>query len=69
MGLDFKRKKTYSNLKKVRYDYELEKVAMKRAAEIATETVKEFLDKDDRINKVIFNVFKDEDLEIYRSLL
>lgn len=40
-----------------------------RAAEIATETVKEFLDKDDRINKVIFNVFKDEDQEIYRSLL
>lgn len=29
------KKKTYSNLKKVRYDYELEKVAMKRAAEIA----------------------------------
>lgn len=41
----------------------------KRAAEIATETVKEFLDQDDRINKVIFNVFKDEDLEIYKSLL
>lgn len=40
-----------------------------RAAEIATETVKEFLDQDDRIKKVIFNVFKDEDLEIYRSLL
>lgn len=40
-----------------------------RAAEIATETVKEFLDKDDRIKKVIFNVFQDEDLEIYKSLL
>ena len=40
-----------------------------RAAEIATSTVKEFLDKDDRIQKVIFNVFKDEDLKIYSSIL
>lgn len=40
-----------------------------RAAEIATATVKEFLDKDDRIKKVIFNVFKDEDLKIYNDLL
>lgn len=41
----------------------------KRAAEIATGTVKEFLDKDTRIKKMIFNVFKDEDLEIYKSIL
>lgn len=41
----------------------------RRAAEIATSTVKQFLEKDDRIKKVIFNVFKDEDLKIYRDLL
>ncbi len=40
-----------------------------RAAEIATETVKQYLDQDSRIKKVVFNVFKDKDLEIYRSLL
>ena len=40
-----------------------------RAAEIATKTVKQFLKKDGRIKKVIFNVFKDEDLEIYSGLL
>lgn len=41
----------------------------KEAAKIAIKTVKAFLEKDDRIKKVIFNVFKDEDLEIYKSLL
>lgn len=41
----------------------------KRAAEIATETVKTFLAQDNRIRKVIFNVFKDDDLTIYNSLL
>lgn len=40
-----------------------------RAAVIATNTVKQYLDKDSRIKKVIFNVFKEEDLEIYSSLL
>ena len=40
-----------------------------RAAEIATNTVKQYLDKDSRIKKVIFNVFKDEDLKIYSGLL
>lgn len=40
-----------------------------RAAEIAVETVKDYLDIDNRIKKVIFNVFKDEDLEIYNKLL
>ncbi len=40
-----------------------------RAAEIAVETVKKYLDEDDRITKVIFNVFKDEDLEIYTGIL
>lgn len=41
----------------------------KSAAQIAVRTVKDFLDKDSRIEKVIFNVFKDEDLRIYRELL
>ena len=40
-----------------------------RAAEIATNAVKQYLDKDSRIKKVIFNVFKDEDLKIYNGLL
>ena len=40
-----------------------------RAAEIATNTVKQYLNKDSRIKKVIFNVFKDEDLKIYSGLL
>lgn len=40
-----------------------------RAAEIATGTVKQYLDQDSRIKKVIFNVFKDEDLKIYSGLL
>lgn len=40
-----------------------------RAAEIATDTVKEFLKSDTRLKKVIFNVFKEEDLRIYNSLL
>ena len=39
------------------------------AAEIAVKTVKDYLDKDHRIKKVIFNVFKDEDLKIYSDLL
>lgn len=39
------------------------------AAEIATKTVKDFLNNDPRIEKVIFNVFKDEDLKIYDELL
>ena len=41
----------------------------KSAAQIAVRTVKDFLDKDSRIEKVIFNVFKDEDLRIYGELL
>ena len=40
-----------------------------RAAEIAVETVKHTIEKDNRIQKVIFNVFKNEDLEIYHKLL
>lgn len=42
-----------------------------RAAEIAVETVKNYLDTTatTHIKSIIFNVFKDEDLSIYRSLL
>lgn len=39
------------------------------AAEIAVETVQSFLQHNTSIQKVIFNVFKDVDAEIYRSLL
>ena len=39
------------------------------AAEIAVQTVKEFLVQDTSVRKVIFNVFKDLDYEIYRRLL
>ena len=41
-----------------------------RAAEIAVETVLEWLKAHDyRMERVVFNVFKDEDQEIYRRLL
>lgn len=41
----------------------------KKAAEIAVKTVTEFLNEDECIERVIFNVFKQEDHEIYRKLL
>jgi len=41
----------------------------REAAEIAVDTVREFLRRDTSIKKVIFNVFKDIDKEIYRELL
>ena len=41
----------------------------REAAEIAVRTVKEFLRQDTSIQKVIFNVFKDLDAQIYRRLL
>lgn len=40
-----------------------------RAAQIAIQTVKEYLKEDPTIKQVIFNVFKDEDLRIYNQLL
>lgn len=40
-----------------------------RAAEIAVDTVREYLKKDISVKKVIFNVFKDYDKEIYENLL
>ena len=39
------------------------------AAEIAVETVKEFLKKQTSVKEVIFNVFKDLDKAIYEKLL
>ena len=40
-----------------------------RAAEIAVETVKHWLDETGSQMQVVFNVFKDIDLEIYEHLL
>lgn len=39
------------------------------AAETAVKTVKDYLDKDQSIEKVIFNVFKNEDLIIYSQYI
>ena len=39
------------------------------AAEIAVETVERFMSAETSVKKVIFNVFKDEDREIYARLL
>ena len=41
----------------------------RRAAEIAVETVRQFLETDSSIDRVIFNVFTDQDLAIYQKLL
>ena len=41
----------------------------REAAEIAVETVRDFLNGGDRTLRIIFDVFKDRDLEIYRELL
>lgn len=40
-----------------------------QAAELAVETVQEFLNTDSQIEKVIFNVFQEEDYKIYRNIL
>lgn len=39
-----------------------------RAAQIAVSTVKEFMAQETSVKKVVFNVFKDLDKEIYRKL-
>ena len=41
----------------------------REAGEIAVKTVGDFLQNKTSVRKVIFNVFKDNDLEIYRKLL
>lgn len=40
-----------------------------RAAEIAVKTVRDYLDQTGSSTRVLFNVFKDKDLEIYTNLL
>lgn len=40
-----------------------------KAAQIAVRTVKTFMQKESSVKKVVFNVFKDLDKEIYRQLL
>lgn len=40
-----------------------------KAAQIAVDTVKEFMQKETSVKKVVFNVFKDMDREIYSRLL
>lgn len=40
-----------------------------KAAQIAVSTVKEFMVQETSVKKVVFNVFKDLDKEIYRKLL
>ena len=40
-----------------------------RAAEIAVQTVKDYLLQDTVIQRVVFNVFKDSDLAIYQEKL
>ena len=40
-----------------------------RAAEIAVKTIKEYKEKINSSIKMVFNVFKDQDEEIYRELL
>lgn len=41
----------------------------RRAAEIATATVLDYLQKPSSIKRVVFNVFRDDDLRIYTDLL
>lgn len=41
----------------------------RKAADIAVQTVTDFLQTDKRIERVIFNVFKQEDYDIYKKLL
>ena len=41
----------------------------RKAAEIAVQTVNDFLQTDRSIEKVVFNVFKQDDYDIYKGLL
>ena len=71
----------YRSCLKLAAEYELESVAFccistgefhfpnDRAAEIAVDTVKKFLKQETSVKKVIFNVFKDIDKDIYQKLL
>ena len=71
----------YYNCLKLAHDNDLKSLAFccistgefgfpnERAAQIASKTVKDFLCQTDSKLKVIFNVFKDRDLEIYQRIL
>ena len=50
-------------------NYECCCLPQEKAAEIAFSAVKDFMQTKTSIKKVIFNVFKDSDREIYRSVL
>lgn len=41
----------------------------REAAQIAVDTVRGFLQRESSLQRVVFNVFKDEDLRIYQALL
>ncbi len=41
----------------------------KKAADIAVQTVTDFLQTDTQIEKVVFNVFKQEDYDIYKETM
>lgn len=41
----------------------------KKAADIAVKTVTDFLQSDTKIERVVFNVFKEEDYRIYKEIL
>lgn len=41
----------------------------RKAAEIAIDAVRQHLDRSDKLERVIFNVFKNDDYDIYRNLL
>lgn len=71
----------YTECLKIADEYNLESIAFccistgefhfpnDKAAEIAINTVKDYKEKTNSKIKVIFNVFKDKDYEIYRELL
>lgn len=71
----------YYNCLKMAHDNDLKSLAFccistgefgfpnERAAQIAIKTVKDFLVQTETQLQVVFNVFKDEDLEIYQKLL
>lgn len=40
-----------------------------KAAAIAVDTVRDFLQGDERITKVVFNVYQEKDYQIYEKLL
>ena len=46
-----------------------QKQTQKEAAEIAFNTVKKYFKENNKIRKVVFNVFESSDYQIYRQLL